>query len=160
MNNVEFVESKEVKEIANQLQEKYSPFIGYVNLDDIYFAEMIGYKPKNAAPYKMSSITQAWVREIVSSNEKLKTYCIAVYQDLWDELEKSKKEWIVFKCLYSVSPQGDGKIRNFDVMDYGFIVEYFVRVGIGPYWENKDNLPSLLSGNNTLPLILPMEDEE
>lgn len=160
MNNVEFSECKENYEIAKKLQERYFPFIGYVDLEDIYFAEMIGYKPKNALPYKMSSITQSWVREVISNTDKLKTYCVAVYDDLWSELESSKKEWIIFKCLYSISPQGNGKIRNFDVMDYGFIVEYFVRTGFGPYWETKDNLPSLLSGNETLPLIIPMDDDQ
>ena len=59
-----------------------------------------------------------------------------------------------------VSPQGDGKIRPYDVNDFGFIVEYFVRAGFGPYWELKENLPSLLSGNDTLPLVIPMDDEK
>jgi len=46
----------------------------------------------------------------------------------------------------------------FDVQDYGFIVEYFVRIGIGPYWEVKENLPSLLDGDDILPLIIPLDD--
>lgn len=157
--DVEYIESKANYELAKELQEKYFPFIGYVNLDEIYFAEMIGYKSKKALPYQMSGITQSWVREILSSQSQMKYYCLSVHQDLWEELEESKKQWIIFKCLYSVSPQGEGKIRSFDVTDYGFIIEYFVRTGFGPYWEMKDNLPSLL-GKDTLPLVIPMDDKE
>jgi hypothetical protein len=73
--------------------------------------------------------------------------------------EDTKKQWIIFKAIYSVSPQGDGKIRNFDVMDYGFIVEYFVHMGMGPYWEIKEGLPDLLKSPDPLPLIIPMEDD-
>jgi hypothetical protein len=43
-------------------------------------------------------------------------------------------------------------------MDYGFIVEYFVHMGMGPYWENKEGLPDLLKSPDPLPLIIPMED--
>lgn len=160
MNNTEFVESSEITNIAKQLQEKYYPFIGYINLDEIFFSEMIGYKSKNAPVYQMSGLTQAWAREILLAEKKNKCYCLAVWQELWEELEQSKKEWIVFKCLFMVSPQGDGKIRPYDVNDFGFIVEYFVKAGFGPYWELKENLPSLLSGNDTLPLVIPMDDEK
>ena len=52
----------------------------------------------------------------------------------------------------------NGKIRNYDVQDYGFIVEYFIRSGFGPYWMDKDNLPSLL--DNDIPLIVPMDDDD
>ena len=77
---------------------------------------------------------------------------------IWEQTEKSKKEWLIFKSLYSISPALDGKLRNFDVQDYGFIVEYFVRVGFGPYWQEKDSLPSLL--DNDIPLIVPMNDDD
>jgi hypothetical protein len=62
--------------------------------------------------------------------------------------------------LYSISPSLDGKIRTFDVQDYGFITEYFVRSGFGPYWMSKEGLPSLLEGSHALSLILPMEDDD
>lgn len=81
-----------------------------------------------------------------------------MWSEPWSELEKSKKEWIIFKCLFMVSPQGNGKIRPFDVIDYGFIIEYFVRLGFGPYWEVIEGLPSLLSGD-VLPLVLPLNEE-
>ena len=91
-------------------------------------------------------------------NTKEKLYCLAVWTEEWSELQKSKKEWIIFKCLYSISPSLDGKIRAVDVQDYGFILEYFIRSGFGPYWETKDDLPSLLDSNDGLPLIIPLED--
>jgi hypothetical protein len=121
---------------------------------------MDGYKGKNAPPYIMSGLTQSWARVILQSLGNGKVYCLGVWSDLWEELEQSKKEWIIFRCLYSISPSQDGKIRSFDVQDYGFITEYFVRAGFGPYWMLKDGLPSLLDGSHALPLILPMEDDD
>jgi hypothetical protein len=157
----EYFESLENKSLAERLQERYHPFIGYVDLSKIYFAEMIGYEPKNAKPYVMSGVTQGWVRQVLNTNPKTqgKDYCLAVWQEKWSMLEDTKKQWIIFKAIYSVSPQGDGKIRNFDVMDYGFIVEYFVHMGMGPYWEIKEGLPDLLKSPDPLPLIIPMEDD-
>lgn len=155
-----FTESPEIKELAEKLQEKYFPFLGYIDLDLVCFAEMDGYKSKKAPIYQMSGITQGWVRDIIFQkfNSKEKRYCLAVWTEEWSDTPRSKKEWIVFKCLYSISPSLDGKIRNYDVQDYGFIVEYFIRTGYGPYWEMKDDLPSLLDSNNGLPLVIPLED--
>ena len=142
----EYFESLENKNTAEKLQERYHPFIGYVDLSKIYF---------------VSGVTQGWVRQVLNSNPETrgKEYCFAVWQEKWSLLEDSKKQWIIFKAIYSVSPQGDGKIRNFDVMDYGFIVEYFVHMGMGPYWETKEGLPDLLKSPDPLPLIIPMENE-
>ena len=158
--DAEFHESIEMKEIAKKLQERYFPFIGYVDLDEIYFTEIIGFKPEKAPIYTMSGITQKWARDLISSSNQKKLYCFAAWVDNWSETPTEKKEWILLRCLYSVSPQGEGKLRPYDVQDYGFINEYFVRVGIGPYWETKDILPGLLKGNDVLPLVLPMEDDE
>lgn len=160
MNNVDFEDAPDVLLIAQKLQEKYFAFIGYVNLETVYFTKMIGYKSRNAPPYIMSGLTQAWARSILNNHQSKKNYCLGVWDEEWDELEKSKKEWIIFRCLYSISPANDGKLRPLDVQDYGFIVEYFVRSGFGPYWEQKENLPSLLDGNDILPLILPLDDEK
>lgn len=155
-----FTESQEVKELAEKLQEKYFPFLGYIDLELVCFAEMDGYKSKKAPVYSISGITQGWVRDIIfhKFNSKEKRYCLAVWTEEWSELQKSKKEWIVFKALYSISPNLDGKMRPVDVQDYGFIIDFFVRSGIGPYWEIKDNLPSLLNGDDTLPLLLPLDE--
>ena len=158
--NAEYHESIEIKTLAEKLQERYFPFIGYVDLDEILFTNVIGFRPEKAPIYTMSGLTQKWARDLILSNNQKKSYCFAAWSDEWSELSNSKKEWILFRSLYSVSPQGDGKLRPFDVQDYGFINEYFVRVGVGPYWLTKDELPSLLSGNDVLPLVLPMEEEE
>lgn len=160
MQNVEYIESLELKNLAKKLQEKYFPFVGNVDIDEIYFSEIIGFKPEKTPIWQISGLTQKWARDIMASHTQQKSYCFAVWTDEWSEFSQSKKEWIVFRSLYSISPQGNGKLRPFDVQDFGFINEYFVRIGIGPYWMTKDELPSLLDGAETLPLILPMDDEE
>ena len=158
--NAEYHESIEIKTLAGKLQERYFPFIGYVDLDEILFTEIIGFKPEKTPIFSMSGLTQKWARDLIIANNQKKSYCFSAWCDEWSELPENKREWIIFRSLYSVSPQGDGKLRPYDVQDYGFITEYFVRCGIGPYWLTKDELPSLLSGNDVLPLVLPMEDEE
>lgn len=158
--SIEFSESLDIKQKAKKLQEKYYPFIGYVDLDEIYFSEMIGFKPEKAPIWQMSGLTQQWARDLMASQTQQKMYCFAAWAEEWSDIPENKKEWIIFRALYSVSPQGKGKLRPFDVQDYGFITEYFVRVGVGPYWQDKDELPSLLAGNDVLPLVLPMDDEE
>ena len=104
MSDPEFIESIECQEIAEKLVSKYYPFLGYVNLDLVHFVEMDGYKGKNAPPYIMSGLTQSWARGILQSLGNGKVYCLGVWSDLWEELEQSKKEWIIFRCLYSISP--------------------------------------------------------
>ena len=158
--SAEYVECLELLDLAKKLQERYFPFIGYVDLDEIFFSQIIGFKPDKQPIWQISGITQQWARDLIASHTQQKSYCFCVWADEWSEFDKSKKEWIVFRSLFSISPQGKGKLRPFDVQDYGFINEYFVRVGLGPYWLTKDVLPSLLDGNDILPLILPMEDEE
>ena len=160
MNNVEYVESNEMLLLAKKLQERYFPFIGNVDLDEVYFVEMIGFKPEKAPVWQMSGLTQQWARNLIESNSQPKNYCFAAWSESWSEFQQAKKEWIIFRSLYSISPSGNGKLRPFDVQEYGFIVEYFVRTGIGPYWQFEENLPSLLDGNDILPLILPMDDNE
>lgn len=156
---IEYLESLEIKTTAQKLQEKYYPFIGYVDLEEIYFSEIVGFKPDKAPTWQISGLTQQWARDLMSSKSQNKLYCFAVWTDAWAEISNNKKEWIIFRSLFSISPGGKGKLRSFDVQDYGFINEYFVRIGIGPYWLSKDDLPSLLDGKDVLPLILPMEEE-
>ena len=157
---IEYSESIEIKSIAQKLQEKYYPFIGYVDLEEIYFSEIIGFKPDKAPIWQISGLTQQWARDLMAEKSQQKMYCFAVWSDAWSEFSNNKKQWIIFRSLYSISPGGKGKLRTFDVQDYGFINEYFVRIGVGPYWQTKDELPSLLDGKEPLPLILPMEEEE
>jgi hypothetical protein len=158
--DIEYKESLEIKDTAKKLQERYYPFIGNVDLDEIFFSEIIGFKPEKAPVWLMSGLTQQWARDLIASQTQQKQYCFSAWSDEWSEISSAKKEWIIFRAIYSISPQGKGKLRPFDVQDYGFIVEYFVRVGIGPYWQDKDELPSLLAGNDVLPLVLPMSDDE
>lgn len=148
--------------LAQDLVEKYFPFIGYIDLDQICFILDDNPKPKKSPVYKVSGITQSWVRDIINASPENygKFYCISVYEEEWNELQKSQREWFMMKCLYSISPSLDGKIRSFEIFDYAFINEYFVRVGVGPYWELREDLPSLLDSNEPLPLILPMLDED
>ena len=80
MENIEYQPSLEILEIAKKLQERYFPFIGYVDLDEILFAEIIGFKPEKAPIYTMSGVTQKWARDLILSNNQKKTYCLSVWR--------------------------------------------------------------------------------
>jgi len=156
----EYQESKELYNLAKQIQEKYFAYVGYVDLEIIYFAEIIGFKSRKSSVNIMSGTSSAWVRNLLNMNSnRAKVYCMAVFSDEWTEIPQAKKEWLVFKMLYAVSPDLSGKIRSPDVMDYGFILEYMIKSGVGPYWEMRDDVPSLLKGD-ALHIPLPPEDQE
>jgi hypothetical protein len=66
----------------------------------------------------------------------------------------------LFSALYSISPQNDGTIRQFEVQDYAFILEYFIRNNYGANYMNHSILPSLLDSKDPLPIPLPADPED
>jgi hypothetical protein len=85
---------------------------------------------------------------------------LGVYEEKWAELTKPHKEWALFSALYSISPQNDGTIRQFEVQDYAFILEYFIRNNYGANYMNHSILPSLLDSKDPLPIPLPADPED
>jgi hypothetical protein len=160
MANIEFIESYELLELAQKLKERYYLFIGHVDLEIIFFAEKIGEKPKKAKVAELSGVSNPWVKSLMAKNGKNnKLYCMSVHSAEWAEFSPAKREWAVFKLLCSVNPNNDGKIRKPDIGDFGFILEFFMNLGIGPYWEKQDTLPSLL-GDDPLPIPPPPDDTD
>jgi hypothetical protein len=48
MKNVVFLECSPLKELAEKLKERYYMYIGYVDLEAIYFVEMVGKKDRKS----------------------------------------------------------------------------------------------------------------
>jgi hypothetical protein len=158
--DVTFVESFELLDLAQKLKERYYLFVGHVDLELMYFAEKVGEKPKKAKIGELSGVSNPWVKALMAKNGKNnKLYCMSVWSAEWAELSPAKREWTVFKLLCSVNPENDGKARKPDIQDFGFILDYFMNEGIGPYWESKDTLPSLL-GADPLPIPPPPDDTD
>jgi hypothetical protein len=151
--DITYVQSLELYEIALKLKERYYLHLGHVDLDIIYFAEKLGDKPKKGKIAELSGISNPWVKALLAKNQNdNKLYCMSVWSAEWLEVTPAKKEWMVFKMLCSVHPQNDGKLNKPDISDFGYIQEFFMNAGVGPYWESQDDLPSLLGAD---PLAIP-----
>ena len=157
---VTYIESFELLELATKLLSVYFVYIGHVDLEMIYFAEKSGEKPKKAKVGDISGLTSNWAKLLLAkSGKNNKLYCMSVWGTEWAELSPAQREWVVFSLLTAVSPFNDGKLVKPDISDRGYILEYFMNEGVGPYWEKSENLPSLLDGD-PLPIPLPPDPEE
>ncbi len=82
MKNVVFLEAPEIKTMAEKLKERYYVYIGYVDLEQIYFAEMVGSTPKKAKPIALNGLAQKWVRDLLLGDiQDKKIYCLGVWEE-------------------------------------------------------------------------------
>lgn len=161
MKNVVFLESNELKNLAEKLKERYYVYIGYVDLEQIYFAEMVGEKPKKGPVIALNGLSQKWVRDLLLGNvQDKKIYCLGVYDEAWAALTKAHREWAMFKALFSIAPSMDGTLRQIDVQDHSFILEYMIKHNYGANYMNQSILPSLLDSKDPIPIPLPKDEED
>jgi hypothetical protein len=161
MKNVVFLECSPLKELAEKLKERYYMYIGYVDLEAVYFVEMVGKKPEKSPVAVVNGLAQKWVRDLLLGDiQNKKIYCLGVWDEAWDALPKAHKEWVMFRALFSFSPSMDGTIRQFDVQDYSFVLEYMIKNNYGANYLNKSILPSLLDSKEPLAIPLPPDPEE
>lgn len=148
-----YSKSPELKQMAEKLKDRYYLHLGYIDLDNIYFGEIDGAKPKKAGLIEISGVSSPWVRQLmIEKNNTL--YCIACWGIEWEELSPARREWWLFNALHYISPENDGKLRKPDVQEWGIICEC---KEAGPYWKTKEFLPSLLDGNEPVPFPLPRD---
>lgn len=158
--DVSFVYSAELRLLAEKLRERYYLYIGHVDLDAIFFAEKFGDKPKGGPIVELNGVTNPWMKAmLVEHGQQGKHYCLSAWGSEWSEMGPEKRQWAVFKLLCGVDPRGEGKLRRPDINDFGFILEYMIDVGVGPYWEKADILPDLL-GDYPLPIPPPPDEED
>jgi len=156
-------ESPEIKDIATKLKERYYLYIGHVDLDVIYFAEITSEngKPKKAKLGQLEGVSSAWLKQKMIEDKKGVLYCLSVWAEEWDGLDPASREWFLFDLLYSVSGECDGKVRKPDISEHGIIMQYMHQAGVGTYWRTLEKpLPSLLSSVDPLPIPLPPTDED
>jgi len=154
---MEYIESMSLKNMAEQLVDKYNIYLGYIDIENIFFASIDGVKPPKASPIFISGVASKWVRQILGKIPNGQLYCIAIWESEWESLWKSKQEWLLFDCLLCVGRNNDGSLRKRDCNEWAIIVEY-----LGPYWRIKDDveLPSLLDSPDPLPIPMPLIDPE
>lgn len=149
MEDKTYSQSSELLIMAKQIIDRYHLYLGHIDLDNIYFAEIDGDKPKKSTVMQIGGITSEWVKQLVQKTNGA-LYCISVWRDEWDEIFPPMQKWMVFDALMRIDPHNDGKLMKPDVNEFGIIVEY-----IGPYWRNRTDLPDLLDSDDPLPIPLP-----
>lgn len=130
----EFVESVELYDLATRIIDKYE-FLDHINPDKIYFAFCTDESTKKAKPLIMGNISSELAQKVAHSK-----YQIAFYMDKWNDWDEPTQQIMLFKALYSISEDFDGKMRKLDPMDPYVILKTF-----GIDWKLRDDLPNILT---------------
>ncbi len=154
-----YTEALDLKLTCEKIKDRYYLYLGHVDLDAIFFAEVSGaVRPKKGAVAEISGVSAQWLKQRLQEQADYTLYCLSVWGDDWTELSPNTQEWVLFDLLYSIDPANEGKLRKRDVQEHGIICEY-----LGPYWRGKhakgEDLPGLLSSKDPLPIPLPPEGD-
>jgi len=129
----EFVESAELYDLAAKIIDKYE-FLDHINPDKIYFAFCTDDSTKKSKPLIMGNISSELAQKVASTK-----YQIAFYMDKWEEWEEETQLIMLFKALYNIGEEFDGKLRKQEPMD-----PYVIAKTFGLDWTLRDDLPNLL----------------
>lgn len=151
---IDYLESTDLKILANQIKEAYYVHLGHASLDSIYFVEKYGDVPKKFKVLEIHGITSGGVKKMLEQMGRSQTYCLEVWKSDWDELHPYAQQWLMFEALYSIKEGSEGFFRKADVVEFGPIIEYFASTNIGVHWKKAPNeLPNLL---DKIPLAIPL----
>jgi hypothetical protein len=156
-----FYECSQMQDIADEIFKKYgSWFEGeedegeYIDIIDIWFALISGEQAKNSPDVYTDKVSKEWLQK-----QTKKKYCIAVWEEKWNNWTDAKQQWKIFECLLKIS-----KIKQ-DISGYSFFFDV-----LGWNWERDSvlgiQIPELLDDNTKSVLQLPgyldadVEDEE
>ena len=129
----EFVDSGEMRAVAEQLKRRYPELLFRVSLDQVYFAFCISEKAKNAA----SAVIRTSVSNPLPGMVTSKAYQIAIYRDDWEDWSDAKRHAVLLEQLMYVDE--DGKYLKPNVQElYEFVKTW------GPDWRNDEFLPDVL----------------
>lgn len=129
-----WVEVEEFMTMAAQLIEKYPERFSEIDLDRVaaYMCVNKERPEKSTKPYDMSGATTP------ESLTNSKTYCIKMYQEVWDRTLEQKLA-LVFSALSRIDPTNPGKVKSLDYSDQAEMVD-----SLGANWHERGNLPNLL----------------
>lgn len=143
-----FVEAPELMELAIALVEKYEDLLEHVNVNDIYFAYCDNEQPKNSKPVMLGGAKSPLIRAVAR-----KSYQIAFYHDTWATWSDARRNMTMLHALYSISPDGEGTYRKFDVTDF-----YPFAATLGLNWQKLDEFPDPLETDIHFRMPVPEED--
>ena len=128
----EFVESEALKDLAEQIINKYE-FLDHIDVDKMYFAFCTDPSTEKAKPLIMGNISNELAQKVAHSK-----YQIAFYLDKWQNWDEETQLIMLFKALYGISEDFDGKLRKLDITDPYVILKTF-----GLDWTFRDDLPNI-----------------
>jgi len=131
-----FVDSGEMRAVAEQLKRRYSELLFRVNLDQVYFAFCISERAKNAA----SAVLRTSVSNPLPGMVTSKPYQIAIYRDDWEKWSDALRHATLLEQLMYIDE--DGKYLKPTVHElYEFVATF------GPNWRDDVALPDVLEEN-------------
>jgi len=144
-----FVDSGEIRAVAEQLKRRYPELLERVNLEQVYFAFCISERAKNAAAAVIRTAVSNPLPGMVIS----KPYQIAMYRDDWEAWNDAQKHARVLEQLCYIDE--DGKYLKPDVQElYPFVATW------GPDWRDDELLPDVLEENVAFERRPEPEDED
>lgn len=128
-----FVDSGELRAVAEQLVTRYRDMLAHVRLDQVYFAFCVSERAKNSRAAVIRTAVSNPLPGMVTS----KPYQIAVYKDDWEEWTPAKRHATILESLCYIDE--DGKYRKPDVQElYAFAALW------GPDWRDDPTIPDIL----------------
>ncbi len=128
-----FVDSGELRAVAEQLMDRYRDMLDGVKLDQIYFAFCVSERAKNSRAAVIRTAVSNPLPGMVTS----KPYQIAVYQEDWEDWTPACRHATILEALCYIDEEG--KYRKPDVQE----LYPFVRLW-GPDWRDDPTIPDVL----------------
>jgi len=152
----DFVTSKEVEDLARKLVEVMYPWVGYIEPDDVYWAEITSDKPKNSKPVCLEK-GKDWVKKLTG-----KEYMVAVYSECWLDWDEQRRQHELLHAMAQMA--GMKPLPN----TYNFHVDGLLRIMgnelVEIDWRRANNngvvLPDLLDEDTREKFPRPEEYEE
>jgi len=133
----------EAEEIVNKLVETYAEVLWQVRTNQVTVLGVENKEPtKRSALIRVRGVKNA-EKAILQINNVATRYIVETYWSEWNEWDSTKKEWMLFRALLSISEQ-EGKLIKPDCTEFRIILD---KAGVD--WDKRTDvvLPSLLSGN-------------
>jgi hypothetical protein len=134
----EYVELPEFVDLLTRMIELYPNVFPEIDPEEIAAVQIVN-KPRP------ESRNQVWDLKPIGAPVTIfcpKRYFVTVYSSDWDIFDEEHKAAVVADVLFSISPDGDGKVIPFDKKDHSVILRT-----LGVDYMNESTIPNIMSGN-------------
>jgi len=134
----EYAELPEFVDLLTRMIELYPNVFPEIDPEEIAAVQIVN-KPRP------ESRNQVWDLKPIGAPVTIfcpKRYFVTVYSSDWDIFDEEHKAAVVADVLFSISPDGDGKVIPFDKKDHSVILRT-----LGVDYMNESTIPNIMSGN-------------